>query len=177
MDLEAGVEQLLAHEAIRQLVYRYAIAVDSRDVETITSLYVADVKVGNGARGRDAMYEVFDEMLTTMGRSILNVGNHLIELDGADRARGTVYCRAELEMGDEWVVQQIVYHDKYERHDGDWLFRSRRHLLFYGADMLRRPIGLELADAAEFTTGRGSMPEYWPTFREFQKRHGLVGER
>lgn len=173
MDLEARVERLLAYEAIRQLVYRYSVAVDSRDVDTIASFYVEDVKLGRGRSGREALWEDFDGLMATMGRSILNVGNHVIEFDDEDHARGTVYCRAEIELGDEWIVQQIVYHDKYERHDGEWLFRARRHLLFYGADVLRRPIGLEPADAAEFTTGRGSMPEHWPTFNEFRERHGL----
>ena len=52
MDVEASVDRLLSYEAIRQLAYRYAIAVDARDVETVTGMFVEDVKVGPDAVGR-----------------------------------------------------------------------------------------------------------------------------
>jgi ketosteroid isomerase-like protein len=172
MDVEASVDRLLSYEAIRQLAYRYAIAVDARDVETVTSMFVDDVKVGPGAVGRDAMRAFFEEAFSKNdGMTILNVGNHLIDFDEPDRAHGVVYCRAEIESGEEWIVQAIVYRDRYERREGIWYFRGRQHLLFYGADMLQRPIGLAPAEQPELGTGKGSMPEIWPTYREFQARH------
>jgi ketosteroid isomerase-like protein len=172
-DVEASVDRLLSYEAIRQLAYRYAIAVDARDVETVADLFVDDVKVAPDAAGRGAMRAFFEGAFAKNdGMTILNVGNHLIEFDEPDRARGVVYCRAEIEAAQQWIVQAIVYRDRYERRDGTWYFRSRQHLLFYGADMLQRPIGLPPATQPEIGTGKGSMPEIWPTYREFQARHG-----
>jgi len=150
------VDRLLAYEAIRQLVYRYAVAVDARDTAAIAAMFVDDVKVAPGVTGRAALQASYDEMLSKQRASILNVGNHIIDFDDADHARGIVYCRAELDAGDEWIVQQIAYHDRYERHDGRWLFRGRRHLLFYGGDVLTRPNTLPPAEQPEYGTGRGT---------------------
>ena len=150
------LDRLASYEAIRQLVYRYAVAVDARDTTAVAAMFVEDVQVAPGVTGRAALAASYDEMLAAQVASILNVGNHVIDFDDADHARGIVYCRAEIDAGDEWIVQQIVYHDRYERHGGRWLFRGRRHLLFYGGDMLTRPNTLPPADKPEYGTGRGS---------------------
>jgi ketosteroid isomerase-like protein len=171
MNTEETLERLLAYEEIRQLVYRYAVAVDARDIDTIAELFVEDVQAAPDKVGRDALKEAYEGLLDPEGVSILNVGNHVIDFDDADHARGIVYCRAELETGDQWIVQAITYRDRYERHGGRWYFRGRQHLLFYGADMLQRPIGLPPAEKPEYGTGKGSMPEIWPTFRAYRQRH------
>ena len=150
------LDRLLAYEAIRQLAYRYAVAVDARDTAAVAAMFVEDVQVAPGVTGRAALQASYDELLADQRASILNVGNHVIDLEDANHARGIVYCRAELDVGDEWIVQQIAYHDRYERHDGRWLFRGRRHLLFYGADMFTRPNTLPPATKPEYGTGRGS---------------------
>ena len=135
----------MAHEQIRQLASRYAVALDARDIDTLVSLFVDDVRVGRNQVGRDALRVSFNEQLRDLGVTILLVGNHVIDVVDDDHANGIVSCRGEIEMGEQWVVQAIQYHDSYERRHGEWLFVRRRHLLFYGADMLQRPIGLPLA--------------------------------
>jgi len=174
-DPTALVDRLASSESIRQLVYRYAVAMDARDLETVAGLFVADVDAGGGAVGRDALRDSFEAMLAAGGMTILNVGNHLIDFDDAGHARGVVYCRAEIESGDEWIVQQILYHDRYERHGGAWQFRARRHLLFYGGDVLRRPNTLPPATGPEYGTGRGTAATAWPTYRAFLDRHPAAG--
>ena len=79
------------HEAIRQLAAWYAVAVDSRDLDRLVGLFVDDVRVGRDTYGREALRESFDASLRGIGKSILNVGTHAIEIDG-DRAIGLVYC-------------------------------------------------------------------------------------
>ena len=59
----SGVERLLAYEEIRQLAARYALAVDSRDLDALMELFVEDVKVTPGRRGRAALREMFEPML------------------------------------------------------------------------------------------------------------------
>jgi uncharacterized protein (TIGR02246 family) len=145
-----------AHEEIRQLVARYAVAVGARDSEAVAGMFVEDVRVAPGVVGRDALRASYDEMLADQGPTILQVTTHVIELDDDDHAHGVVYCRAEFEQGDEWIVQAIAYHDRYERHAGEWLFRGRKHLLFYGADLLARPNTLPPAEQPEYGTGQGS---------------------
>jgi len=118
---------LVAHEQIRQLASRYAVAMDARDIDALVSLFVEDVRVGRQQVGRDALRANFTEQLRDLGVTILLVGNHVISLVDEDHATGIVSCRGEIEMGDRWVVQAIQYHDTYERRGGTWLFVRRRH--------------------------------------------------
>jgi ketosteroid isomerase-like protein len=164
------VERLLAYEEIRQLAARYARAMDSRDLDGLVALFVDDVRVGRDARGRDALREFFDASLRRIGTSILNVGTHVIDLVDADHATGVVYCRGEIEIADEWIVQAIQYRDDYERREGHWHFVRRRHLLWYGAPLGISPIGLPPANWPEHDVGRGELPEADESWRRF---HGL----
>jgi hypothetical protein len=66
------------------------------------------------------------------------------------------------------VVQQIQYHDNYAKVDGKWLFVRRRHMLWYGADMLQRPIGLPDANWPANHSGKGELPEWFDTWRQWQ---------
>jgi hypothetical protein len=161
------IDRLIAHAEIRQLVARYALAVDSRDLDSLVGLFVEDVRVGRDRAGRAALREFFDRSLREVGVTILNVGTHVIELDDADHARGVVYCRGEVEVGEKWVVQAIQYRDAYERRDGTWYITRREHLLWYGADVLERPLGLPPANWPEHHTGKGELPELWPSWGAF----------
>src|SRR5690349_4633122 len=118
-DMDA-VSRLVAHEDIRQLAARYALAVDSRDLDALVGLFVDDVQVGRDARGRDALRVSFDASLRDIGISILNVGTHVIDLIDDDHAAGHVYCKGEIQDGDRWIHQAILYRDTYERREGRW---------------------------------------------------------
>lgn len=159
---------LVAHEEIRQLASRYAIALDARDLDALVGLFVDDVRVGRDQAGPMALRASFTEQLQPLGVTILLVGNHVIDALDADHATGIVSCRGEIEMDSKWVVQAIQYHDTYERRDGSWRFVRRRHLLFYGADLLERPIGLPLAHGPSSATGKGELPEVLATWQAFQ---------
>jgi hypothetical protein len=161
------VTWLVAHEQIRQLASRYAVALDARDLDTLVGLFVDDVRVGRDQVGRDALRASFTEQLRHLGVTILLVGNHVINVIDDDHATGIVSCRGEIEMGEQWVVQAIQYHDSYERRGDDWLFVRRRHLLFYGADLLQRPIRLPLAHWPASATGKGELPEALTTWQDF----------
>jgi hypothetical protein len=163
---------------IQQLAYRYAISVDSKNVQSMVELFTENLdevnedQAPNGFVGgipRTQMIESFTNAFYHSPMSILTVGNHLVEHNpnNRDRAKGTVYCRAEIEFGDTWLVQQIVYFDRYVRENGKWLFLTRTHLLFYGVDHLQRPLGIAPSDARERTDGKGSMPQFWPSYRDY----------
>jgi ketosteroid isomerase-like protein len=170
--LATDVDRLLSYEAIRQLAYRYALATDSRDIDALVALFVDDVRIGRDRHGRAALAADFDMQLARIGVSILQVTNHIIDFDDADHARGIVYCYAQTQQDGEWIVQQIQYRDRYERRAGRWLFVRRIHLLWYGADVLRRPLGLEPADYRAATWGKGELPEAFDTWGPFWERVG-----
>jgi hypothetical protein len=161
------VERLVAHEEIRQLAYRYALFTDRRDLDALVALFVSDVRVGRDAVGREALKANLAAQLREVGVTILHVTNHVIDLLDDHRASGVVYCRGEIQVGDQWVVQNICYEDDYRREQGDWRFVRRRHLLWYGADVLTRPLGLPPANWPASPTGQGELPERWPTWQAF----------
>lgn len=165
--MTSPIERLVAYEEIRQLVARYAIATDRRDIETLVSLFVSDVRVGPGLVGRDALAANLAEQLKAIGVSILNVGTHQIDLIDDNEARGHLYCKAEVQDGDRWIHQAIRYDDRYSRREGTWLFVGRRHLLFYGAEVGRNPLTLAPANWPEHHDGMGTLPFSDPTWQQF----------
>ena len=166
------LERLAAYEAIRQLTARYALAIDSRDLDSLVELFVDDVHVGRDQRGRAALRQAFDTMLRDIGVSILNVGTHAITLVDANHATGVVYCHAQIQDGHRWIDQAIAYTDTYERRDGRWYFVRRVHELFYGVEAPVNPLNLPAADWPAHHDGRGTLPERWETWRRFWGQDG-----
>lgn len=125
---------------IQQLAYRYSLAVDSRDLDLLASLFVPDVVIGHAARGRDALKRWYGDALRSVGATIHMVANHTVELNG-DGATGVVYCREEVEhpATGEWRIGMLQYWDDYRRVEGRWLFERRRVRRWYSADALARP--------------------------------------
>ena len=165
-----SVSKLLAYEEIRQLAYRYALAIDSRDLDTLVALFVPDVRVGREARGREVLRADFDRQLHAVGVTILHVTNHIIELTDEATARGAVYCRGEIELDEQWIHQAILYEDDYARRDDTWLFVRRRHKLWYGVPSTANPRQQPPADWPRNQVGRGTLPEEWETWRDFWRR-------
>jgi ketosteroid isomerase-like protein len=169
------VQRLPAHEQIRQLAARYALALDSRDLDTLCGLFVPDVRVSREERGRAALRAAFAAQLAPLGVTILNVGTHVIDLLDAEHATGHVYCKAEIQEGPRWLHQAILYRDVYERRDGLWYFARRRHDLWYGANVGANPAGLPPANWPERSFGSGTVPEIWETWREFHRSPDETG--
>lgn len=161
------IQRLLAYEEIRQLASRYALSIDSRDLDSLVRLFVEDVRVGRDAYGREALRENFDEQLRNIGVSFLQAGNHVIDLIDDERAAGFVYCRAEIQDGERWLVQAIGYEDAYARRDGQWLFVRRKHHLWYGAYLDQSPLALPPANWPVSQVGRGSLPQSWESWQRF----------
>ena len=161
------LEQLVAHEEIRQLAAHYAVYVDRRDFDELVELFVDDVRVGRDTYGREALKESFASQLRAVPVSILNVGTHAIDLVDDDHATGVVYCKGEIQDGDRWIHQAIVYSDTYERRAGHWYFVRRVHELFYGAEVGLNPLTLPPANWPEHHDGMGTLPEKWDTWQAF----------
>ena len=63
------LDRLESLEEIRQLVARYALALDMRDLDALCGLFPEDVQVGRGQRGRAALKAWFDETLRSRGEA------------------------------------------------------------------------------------------------------------
>lgn len=138
-DLSRRIARLEAIHDIQQLAVRYAMAVDARDVETWLGLFAADVDCGRRGRGREALRGFITPALKGFYRSVHAITGHVIDHLYEDHAQGRVYCRAEHEVGDRWIVMACVYHDRYARTDEGWRFVSRDEDFFYSHDLLERP--------------------------------------
>jgi len=163
------VAWLIASEEIRQLASRYAIFYGARDTQNLAALFIPDIKVTREASGKEALKQSFDGQMHALGRVILQVNNHLIDVADQSSATGIVSCRGEIEDAEgNWIIQQIQYHDTYKCVDGRWLFARRKHLLWYGHTMPNAPAGLDDANWPANQAGRGELPEClesWQTWK------------
>lgn len=138
-EIEQRLARIEAKLAIDELPVRYARAVDGRDIDGWVSLFVEDVNCGRHGTGREALKAYITPLVQGFYRSVHFVCGHVVDFESEDRATGTVYCRAEHEDGDQWVVMAIVYFDSYVRRGGEWYFERRRERHWYAADV-RAPI-------------------------------------
>jgi hypothetical protein len=167
--LEERIDRIESLAEIRQLAVRYALALDSRDLSTLVTLFPVDVRVGAETSGRDALYAWFRDAMSKVRTTVHFVANHIVDFESADRARGIVYCRDEVEYPDtgEWQVGMLQYHDTYRRVDGEWGFERRKFHRWYQVDALERPApgaGVE-PDTDPITTAR--LPEAFPSWARF----------
>lgn len=194
-ELEARVRRLEAIEEIRQLVARFSLAVDQRDVASLVALFVDDVVTPGGGVGRDALAAWVDPVLRSFGMSFHLVGAHVIDLVDDDHATGVAFARPEAAVGDRWVVAPLQFWDRYERRDGRWWFASREAHAFSVTDTGVDPHSVPgrfslssdevLATSAFSHAGRAGadLPERWGTWRRYwddtigaQAAAAVVGE-
>jgi|TARA_R100000501_G_scaffold17919_2_gene35019 hypothetical protein len=175
-DLERRIDRLESIDAIRQLAAKYSLALDMRDANAWVGLFPEDVRVGDGKTGRTALRAWFDD---TMRRQFTgtshHIGGHIIEFDDPDQAQGVVYSKNEHETGDEWVIMQMMYVDRYERIDGRWFFRRRLPLYWYATDLNRPPLGERKMRWPGEEPYDGGYHEYFPSWKAFWERSGDDG--
>jgi hypothetical protein len=161
------LDRLESLAEIRQLPSRYALCLDSRDMDTLVSLFVPNVQVGRDQRGRDALKAFFIQIMSIPRVSVHLVANHIIDFQDADHASGIVYCHDELERPatGEWEYGKLQYWDTYERVDGEWCFARRRFHRWYIVDALSRPGPGAGVHTDPLTTVR--LPEAFDTWARF----------
>ena len=166
--VEARLARLESLDEIRQLVAKYCLALDMRDLDALAGLFPEDVRVSRDERGRRALKRWLDQTLREQFTGTAHVtGNHLIEFDDGDHARGVVYSRNEHETGEAWVCMTMMYWDRYERIAGRWLFRRRLPLYWYAADLRTPPLGERKMRWPDRDWYEGAWSEFWPSWREF----------
>lgn len=167
-DLAARLDRLESLDEIRQLAAKYALALDMRDADAWVGLFPRDVAVGGGKSGREALRAWFDEtMRRTFTGTAHHIGNHIIEFESADVANGVVYSKNEHEAGEDWVIMQMMYIDRYERLEGRWLFRRRLPLYWYATDLNRPPVGplkMRWSGEAPYAGGFHDLFPSWAAF-------------
>jgi len=169
------LQRLVDRDAIREVALRYALAVDSKDLDALASLFAPDVNNGRFGQGADGVRRFYDQSLRNFHCSFHLVANHIIDLHDADHADGVVYCLAQHHVlePEHWFDEALAYWDTYVRIDGSWHFRRRRLRSWYRGHS-GHPVHGEarVITPAEVRGPKrgGRMPEAFETFRAFWDR-------
>lgn len=129
---QTSLQELLAKEAIKDLVVKYCRGVDRQDLAALATLYHPDAQDDHGGffRGSAAGFlewlpTIFEALQTTVHM----VTNHLISVNG-DRAEGEVYVMAYHLMKDgQEAILGARYLDKYLCTKGRWQFSHRKAVI------------------------------------------------
>jgi hypothetical protein len=179
--LEERIDRLESLDEIRQLVSKYSLSLDMRDLDAHVNLFAPDIRVSHEETGRAALKAWLDDTLRLQFTGTSHhIGNHIIEFDGPDRAHGVVYSKNEHETpsegGDEWVIMQMMYWDNYERIDGRWLFRRRLPCYWYATDLNKPPVGDAKMRWPDRDTYEGAYHELFPSWEAFWNNPPKDGE-
>jgi SnoaL-like domain len=77
------------------------------------------------AQGREGLRKMVGEGLDTMKPRPF-IDNHVIELLGPDRAKGTCYVEVRLLRDGKKCLMTAWYNDEYSKVGGEWKFKSRQ---------------------------------------------------
>lgn len=144
--------RLSARHDIENLITRYCIACDDRQIETLLSLFTDDAYFGalDGVRGKsgtEGLREHYMSTLGIMGPSYHWSHDRLIEVDANDvnSATGTVLAHCETSNTSGAYVAAIRYNDKYRRVDEQWKFawRGYQFLYFVPADQYAQALTMD----------------------------------
>lgn len=136
--MSTSPDQAADRLALRELVDRYASAVDARDADAFAALFTPDAVLAVYERedaepvveyrGHDALRDVMD-LLRHYSATFHLMANHLCAIRAPDGATGETYCMAhhltEAAGGATDLVMYIRYRDAYTRTGDGWRFARR----------------------------------------------------
>ena len=175
LDDAAKVARLWALQEIKNLPLRYALCIDTRDLDGFADLWAErEEPAGFPDMDRFTFAGGVDRFFRSSTASVHLVANHLVSFQDDAHATGQVYCWAQTDRTSAWIGQMVLYQDRYVRGaDATWRFDTRRHLLWWGLPAPVHPREQPPMDwphgdvhgAGSF--GRGSLPEGFDTYRAF----------
>ena len=131
------IDEMLAKDAIYDVLCRYCHGIDRCDAETLRSAYWPDATETHGTFNGNAWeFAVFmtDNMRANMRSSQQKIGNAwiIVEPDGV-HARGETYVTGYLDIDTpEGQLQRTVggrYLDRFECRDGEWRIIDRLYVM------------------------------------------------
>jgi ketosteroid isomerase-like protein len=135
--LEARLRRIEDRIAIEELVARYGLVMDDRDMDGMPGLFTEDARILSrdgvmDARGRDAVIELYRGRFAVLGPSYHFTHDRIIRFgDDPDEATGIVLSHAEMQRKGEPMLAAIRYSDRYRREHGAWRFAERLFDFFY----------------------------------------------
>src|SRR5829696_5659671 len=136
--VETRLRRLEDRVAIGELVTRYCLAMDNRDMAAIPGLFTTDVQIRSpdgvmNTAGREAAVQMFIGRFKVLGPSNHVTHDRIVTFDDSDpnAASGIVLSHAEMQRKGQPMVTAIRYHDRYRREDGQWRFSERELTFMY----------------------------------------------
>jgi len=127
------IDELLAVESIKRQRLLYSYYLDSGDLHSLVELFTEDAVCEFGPygvwTGKDTFYEKFAEAekpwyANGYFSNLHAVTNHLVELTGAEAARGRVYLLdfvvRKLDRDDNPLYWLALYDEEYRKVDDIW---------------------------------------------------------
>ena len=150
---EERLDRLESLAMIRQLPSRYALAVDSKDAETLVALFVPDVQVGHDQHGRAAAEAVVRGGVPTARRLGAFRGRpHRVVRRRRPRAASCTATTSST-TARRGTRASCSTGTRTYRADAEWCFERRRFHRWYIGDALTRPaVGLGVEGAATRST-------------------------
>jgi hypothetical protein len=137
-DLEQRIRRLEDRTEIGDLIARYGLVMDNRDMDGMRRLFTADVAIRSvdgvmKVQGLDAAIELFRGRFAVLGPSNHFSHDRIIDFDevNPDRARGIVLSHAEMQRKGVPMLAAIRYHDVYAREVQGWRFAERTLSFMY----------------------------------------------
>lgn len=124
---DAALQDALARAEIHDLCMAYARGVDRADRALLAGIFSEDAAVVTGAvngSGTEFASAICDFVETHLDMCFHSVANEWIEVRG-DEAVGEHYAIAHMVIGGQDVTTGGRYIDRYVKHGGKWLIRSR----------------------------------------------------
>ncbi len=130
------VQEMLDREAIRDLPILYCHYVWQNDVKAMVNLFTEDGSIGidDGTipttKGRKNLVKMYEKALGDLAPRPF-IHNHVVNLDGPDKASGTCYVEIRGITDGKSIIGAGYYNDEYRKIDGDWKFLSRDVKMYY----------------------------------------------
>lgn len=178
-DLETRIRRLEDRAELGELIARYALIMDDRDLAAMPDLFTEDVVVRSGdgvmnVVGREAVIEMFRGRFTVLGPSHHFTHDRILTFSDTDpdAASGIVTSHAEMNRKGMAMLAAIRYHDRYRRDGGRWRIRERVLSFFYyvptaeyldalGAGLAHRNRAYDVATPADWPEGLATWKAYY----------------
>jgi hypothetical protein len=141
------VNEQTVRSALRELVDRYASAVDRKQLSEVAALFTTDGQLLIHARGEAEprhAYRGRAEITSALGGldrypvTFHLVGNQLLDVEEGSHASGETYCQAshlyEADGEQRIYVQSVRYEDVFVYETDRWLFAVRRQRVDWAED-------------------------------------------
>jgi SnoaL-like domain len=125
----------LASQELHDLAFRYALAVDTLNIDLLASLFVDGGAVrGFGENpivfeGRDGLARMISQVDAAFQKTMHNVFNQTFDVNENGEITGQTTCVAShILRGEGWTLLDMAmrYHNRYTQVDGIWKFSERR---------------------------------------------------